>query len=110
MRNTSKLTIKAKVSGKGVVIPLKLLEGVEEVEIRKENGLFVVIPTIKNDPILEMGKHPVICGVSDASENHDQDLNTELDKKDYYSAIETKRKSKKWTFHRELKQKIGLEE
>ncbi len=74
MRNRSKLTIKAKASGKGVVIPLKLLEGVKEVETRKENGLIVVIPTIKNDLILGMGKHPVMCGVSDASENHDQYL------------------------------------
>lgn len=30
------------------------------------------------------------------------------DKSDYYSAIEAKLKSKKWTSHEDLKKKIGL--
>jgi len=71
--------MKVKVTEQGVVVPKEFLEGVEEVEIRKENDLIVVVPiavvpTNKNDPILEFGKHPVTCGVSDASELHDRYL------------------------------------
>ena len=66
--------MKVKVTEQGVVVPKEFLEGVEEVEIRKENNLIVVVPTTKDDPILEFGKHPVTCGVSDASEHHDRYL------------------------------------
>lgn len=31
------------------------------------------------------------------------------DKSDYYSAIETKRKNKKWVSHEELKKEFGLQ-
>lgn len=63
--------MKAKVTEQGVVIPKEFLEGVEEVEISEENGLILVRPSSESDPILELGKHPVVCGVTDASENHD---------------------------------------
>lgn len=66
--------MKAKVTEQGVVIPKELLEGTEEVEIRKENGFLMVVPITKSDPILELGKHPVVCGVPDASERHDMYL------------------------------------
>jgi len=66
--------MKAKVTEKGVVIPKELLEGIEEVEIRKTDNLLVVVPTTKSDPILGLGQHPVECGVRDASERHDQYL------------------------------------
>jgi hypothetical protein len=66
--------MKIKVTKKGVLIPLEFLEGVKEVEIRKENGLILVLPTIIADPILGLGKHPVVCGLPDASENHDKYL------------------------------------
>lgn len=32
----------------------------------------------------------------------------EEDKKDYYAALETKRRNKKWVKHEDLKKKIGL--
>lgn len=32
----------------------------------------------------------------------------EEDKKDYYSALETKLKNKKWISHQDLKRKLGL--
>ncbi|MEK6682938.1 MAG: hypothetical protein AABY79_13355 [Nitrospirota bacterium] len=64
--------MKAKVTKYGIVIPKDLLEGVNEVEIRKDDNLIVVIPTTKSDPILELGKHPVACGISDASKSHDK--------------------------------------
>lgn len=64
--------MKVKVTEQGVVIPKDFLEGVEEVEIRKENNIIFVIATTKTDPIFEMGMNPVNCGVSDASENLDR--------------------------------------
>ncbi len=63
--------MKAKVTKRGVLIPKEMLSGAEEVEIRKENHRVVVSPLIESDPVLELGKHPVECGVSDASEHHD---------------------------------------
>ena len=66
--------IKTKVTEQGVLIPRTLLQGIEEVEIRKENNVIVVTPTSKLDPILELGKDPVECGLADASENHDKYL------------------------------------
>lgn len=66
--------MKLKVTSEGVIIPKDLLEGYEEVEIRRQNGFILVVPTAKRDPILDLGKHPVIVGVSDASEHHDKYL------------------------------------
>ena len=63
--------MKIKVTEQGVVIPKEFLEGVQEVEIRKENNLIVVITTIKSDPIFEMGMNPVSSGVTDDSEQTD---------------------------------------
>lgn len=66
--------MKTKVTSQGVRIPKRLLEGVDEVEIRKENNLILVVPVTKEDPILELGKHPIVVDVTDASENHDRYL------------------------------------
>lgn len=64
--------MKAKVTNQGVRIPKRLLEGVDEVEIRKENGLILVVPVASQDPILSLGKHPITIDVTDASEKHDR--------------------------------------
>jgi hypothetical protein len=66
--------MKAKVTSEGVVIPKKYLEGIDEVEIKKENGFIIVIPIMDVDPIFGLGKNPVECGVTDALEQHDKDL------------------------------------
>ena len=66
--------MKIKVTEQGLVIPKDLLEGIEEVEIRKEDNLIVIIPISKGDPILGLGENPVVCGVPDASEHHDKYL------------------------------------
>ena len=66
--------MKTKVTEKGVIIPKEFLEGVEEVEIRKADNLLVIVPTVKSDPILALGQHPVKCGIPDASERHDKYL------------------------------------
>jgi hypothetical protein len=61
-----------KVTPNGLIIPEEFLEGIEEFEIRKEDGFLILIPTNEPDPILELGKHPVKTGVSDGSVNHDK--------------------------------------
>lgn len=66
--------MKLQVTPQGVIIPKVLLEGFKEVEIRKNNGMIIIIPLVKEDPIFELGKNPVLCGISDASENHDKYL------------------------------------
>lgn len=63
--------MKAKVTRQGVLVPKKFLRGIEEVEIRQENGLVVVEP-ITDDPIHQLGKWPVADELKDAAENHDQ--------------------------------------
>ena len=64
--------MKVKVTEKGVVIPRKLLKGIKEVEIRRQNGLIVVVPVGEKDPIFNIGKNPVKSGVTDGSINHDK--------------------------------------
>lgn len=66
--------MKVKVTDKGVVIPNTYFEDIEEVEIKKENGLILIVPINDADPISELGKNPVACGTSDASEKHDKYL------------------------------------
>lgn len=67
-------TIKISVTAQGVLIPRQLLEGIEEVELKKENGVITLVPTVQNDPIWNLGKDPIECDVSDASEQHDKYL------------------------------------
>ena len=86
----------AKVTENGILIPKQWLEYVEEVEIRKENEIILVIPVkchlekvhkplshptkqpIKpayketDDPIFNLGKHPIDNDLSDVSINHDK--------------------------------------
>lgn len=66
--------MKVKVTEAGIVIPKKLLVGVAEVEIRKEHGIILVVPSVKEDPIFKFGMHPVTCNAPDASENLDKYL------------------------------------
>lgn len=67
-------TIKISVTAQGVLIPRQLLEGIEEVELKKENGVITLVPTVQNDPIWNLGEDPIECDVSDASEQHDKYL------------------------------------
>lgn len=64
--------MKVKVTEKGALIPPKFLKGVKEVEVRRQNGLIVVVPVGAEDPIFNIGKNPVKLGLKDASENHDK--------------------------------------
>ena len=71
-------SLTAKVTEQGVVIPREWFAGVEEVEIRRENGAIVVNPKVlrKDDPIWELGKHPIEddLGATDVSTNLDRYL------------------------------------
>ncbi len=66
--------IKTKVTEQGVLIPPTFLQGIEEVEIRREDNVIIVSPTSQTDPVLDLGKDPVECGLADASEKHDKYL------------------------------------
>lgn len=68
--------MKIEVTEQGVVIPKSLLEGVEVVDIREEEGRIVVTPVPLEDPIFRIGKNPVDGGVSDASVNLDKYIYT----------------------------------
>ena len=56
----------------GLLIPKCLLEGFDEVDIRKRNGVIVVSPVSPDDPILNLGKNPISLDIEDASVNHDK--------------------------------------
>lgn len=62
--------MKTKVTEQGLLIPKQWLEGIEEVEIRKEQNVILIVP-VSDDPILQLGQQPIVCDVDDASEQHD---------------------------------------
>jgi hypothetical protein len=65
--------MKVKVTETGVFIPRHMLPDVEEVDIRAEGDVLLVVPLgIEEDPILGLGSAPVDCGPADASEAHDR--------------------------------------
>jgi hypothetical protein len=64
--------MKVRVTEKGALIPRKLLKGIKEVDIRRRNGIIVVVPVGDKDPIFNIGKNPVKLGIKDASVNHDK--------------------------------------
>ena len=89
--------MRTKVTDEGVVIPKELLTGITEVDIRKQNGIIVVVPggaedaseastqallhnarswadIPKDEPIYDIGKNPVTLDITDASENLDRYL------------------------------------
>ncbi len=64
--------MKTKVTEEGVLIPRELLQGVEEVDIRKERNMILITPVDPvEDSISELGKHPIIIDLDDVSANHD---------------------------------------
>jgi hypothetical protein len=60
-----------KVTDRGVLIPKEFFPGIEEVEIRRQNGAIVVTPK-QSDPIFDFGKDPLPDEITDASENLDR--------------------------------------
>lgn len=70
----SEEAMRSKVTEAGVILPRQWFPGVEEVEIRRENDRVVVQPFRPDDPIGELGRHPITTEVDDASLNHDRYL------------------------------------
>ena len=66
--------MKARVTKEGVVIPKRLLNGADEVEIRKERNFILIVPHLQRDPLLNLGTTPVSCNAPDASEDLDKYL------------------------------------
>ena len=66
--------MRTKVTENGVLIPRMWLEGIDEVEIHKEQNMIIIVPVKADDPILDLGKQPIILDVDDASVNHDRYL------------------------------------
>ena len=73
--------MKAKVTERGVTVPKELLEGMDEVEIYRQDGMVIIrstsvadSPAWHDDPISQLGKNPVTLDVTDASENLDRYL------------------------------------
>lgn len=67
--------MKLKVTEEGVLIAKQLLEGIEEVEIRQQQDLLIVVPISNEDPILQLGKQPIIDdSIDDASSDRDRYL------------------------------------
>jgi hypothetical protein len=64
--------MRTEVTDQGLVVPKRFLEGIKEVEIRKENNVILIIPLPSQDPILQLGQNPIADDVTDASENHDR--------------------------------------
>jgi hypothetical protein len=59
--------MRTEVTDEGVLIPKRFLEGVKEVEIRKEKDVILIILLPAADPILDLGKNPVADDLTDAS-------------------------------------------
>jgi hypothetical protein len=66
--------MRTKVTENGVLIPKVWLEGIDEVEIHKEQNMIIVVPVQVDDPIFDLGKQPISLDVEDASLNHDRYL------------------------------------
>ena len=66
--------MRTKVTGSGVLIPKEWLEGIDEVDIQKTQNMIIVMPVQADDPILDLGKQPILLDVEDASLNHDRYL------------------------------------
>jgi hypothetical protein len=64
-----------KVKAEGLVIPKELLDGAEEFEVSRRDGVgLIVVPKSDEDPIWRWGQDPVDGGEPDASENLDRHL------------------------------------
>ena len=64
--------MRAKVSEQGVLILKQWLEGINEVDIRRERNLILIEPVTGADPVLSLGAQPVVVDVDDASRHHDR--------------------------------------
>jgi hypothetical protein len=68
------LLMRIRVTGEGVVIPKHFLNGADEVDVRVENSVVLIVPVTAEDPSLGLGQDSVPCGLRNASEAHDEHL------------------------------------
>ena len=66
--------MRTKVTENGVLIPKEWLDGIDEVDIQQTQNMILVVPVRVDDPILNLGKQPILLDVEDASRNHDRYL------------------------------------
>lgn len=64
--------MKIKIGKKGLTIPKQYFPGIDEVDVREQNGVIVVFPVREGDSIFSLGKDPVDLDIEDASVNHDK--------------------------------------
>jgi hypothetical protein len=62
--------MKLKTTDEGILIPKILLDGIQEVEVRKENDCLVLTPIHTPDPIWGLGSNPIHLGIPDAATEH----------------------------------------
>jgi virulence-associated protein VagC len=67
--------MKALVRKDGVLIPKRLLKGAKQVEILEDQGRIIVLPIPgPKDPVFKLGRRPVMSGVAEGSERHDEHI------------------------------------
>ena len=84
--------MRMRVTDAGITIPKALLPGLDEVEIRRQDGGVLIAPIAAvesseddddddnypviadDDPIYNFGKNPIDIGLTDAAANHDKYL------------------------------------
>ena len=66
--------MRAKVTDQGVLIPKQWFEGIDEVEIHREQDIIFIEPVVTTDPVLSLGTQPIVVDVDDASLHHDRYL------------------------------------
>jgi len=66
--------MKTRVTEEGLLVPKHWLQGVDEVDIRRERNVIVIVPVVSQDPIFNLGRHPVTVDVDNASVQHDAHL------------------------------------
>jgi hypothetical protein len=66
--------MRAKVTESGLLVPRDMLQGISEVDIRRENDIIILTPVGDEDPLQRIGRNPVDDTIMDGAENHDRYL------------------------------------
>ena len=66
--------MRAKVTESGLLVPRDMLQGISEVDIRRENDIIILTPVGGEDPLKRIGQNPVDDSITDGGENHDRYL------------------------------------
>lgn len=66
--------MRTKVTEGGLLVPKEFLQGMDEVEIRKDRTTIVITPVTAEDPIMQLGTQPITDEITDASLHHDRHI------------------------------------